>query len=465
MYRLSLAFRYLRRRKVAYISVLAIAVGVMAMIVVNSVMEGFQRRIKDSIFKIDGSLKVQIADVDPATTPDYEERILSRIEPFLVENGGEVLGAVPRIVQPAMISTREREIGWPPAIDLREEFITLIGIDAEAERRLTPLEQLLDAVDEFRKPGEQRFDAEGFYRWDRLIPRSERDDIFLYQPEDRPPSSQPGIVLGSQLARWMWLERGGKVTLITASRNNDPAADSIESIQQRFVVSGAFESGRYEYDKRLAFCDIRILRDFLRWKGSCNEVRLSLEDPTRARAVKEQIVATNKGAKDELVVLTWEDQMRTLAQALEFERLAMWLVTAFVVIVAGVSIGGLLYMVVLEKTRDIGILLSMGATSGGIVQTFIFYGGMLGLLGTSLGVWLGVYVSENLNGVIRWLEKVLDRTLFPPDVYEFGSLPSHLDPDMITSYALFTFGWCLVVSILPAWFASRLDPLKCLAYE
>ncbi|MCB9832022.1 MAG: FtsX-like permease family protein [Planctomycetes bacterium] len=466
MYRLSLAFRYLRRRKIAYVSVVAIAVGVMAMIVVNSVMEGFQRRIKDSIFRVDGSLKVQIRDLDPIDTPDYEQRILARLAPFMASRGGEIVAASPRLVQPAMLSTRDREIGWPPEIDLRQDFITLIGIDAATERRVTPLDELLDAMrDRSRKPGEARFDAAGSYRWDQYLPPSARDDIFRYQPEDLPPSSQPGIILGSQLAHSLYLQRGMRATIITVSPDTDPSAADIEPLQQRFVVTGCFESGRYEYDKHLAFCDIRVLRDFLGWRGGCSEVRLSLKDPGRAREVKEAILASNRGADEWLEVLTWEDQMRTLAQALEFERLAMWLVTAFVVIVAGVSIGGLLYMVVLEKTRDIGILQSMGATSGGIVQTFILYGGLLGLLGTLLGVWLGIYVSEHLNDIIKWLERVLDRPLFPPDVYEFGSLPSHLDGGMIVSYACFTFGWCLLVSILPAFFASRLDPLKCLAYE
>ena len=469
MYRLSLAFRYLRRRKVAYVSVLAIAAGVMAMIVVNSVMDGFQRRIKDSIFKIDGSLKVQLLGRTPSRTPGYFDLVRERLKPFGPEGSGEILGMSRRITHEALLVTDVMKPHFRPDVGQRQQYISLIGIDPAMERTVLPFDELLNAVDDVRHPQESLFTQDGHYRWNRRLPEDEitREEPFVHASPSGVVSSLPGILLGSQLADWIGVEIGDEVTVVTVNKDDLKVGQTrIEPITKSFVVTGCFESGRYEYDRQIAFCDIRTLQeDILGWAGDCNEVRLRIRDPQQAGALKARILARNTGSRTRLIVQTWEDQMRTLAQALEFERLAMWLVTAFVVIVAGVSIGGLLYMVVLEKTRDIGILQSMGATSGGIVQTFLIYGGLLGALGTGLGVWLGIVVVKNLNDIIRWLEKVLDRTLFPPDIYEFGSLPSHLDQEVILSYALFTFAWCLLVSMLPAFVAARLDPLRCLSYE
>ncbi len=469
MYRFSLALRYLRRRKVAYISVLAIAVGVMAMIVVNSVMDGFQRRIKDSIFKVDGSLKVELKRGKPANTKGYFDTIAKKLEPFGPAGSGEIQGMSKRIVQPAMLIATDHP--WPtsPGAEQTNLYISLIGIDPVMERQVLRFDELLDAVQDSRPPGVSIIDPDDHFRWNLRLPSDPetRAEPFVYVSPEGMVSSQPGIILGSKLAKWMGVEIGSTVHVLTAKvPEGSFDSGSIETISKRFRVTGCFESGRYEYDRGIAFCDVRYLKDeLLHWAGDCSEVRLKIANPNDASILKEKILASNDGSWDDVRVFTWEDQMRTLAQALEFEKLAMWLVTAFVVLVAGVSIGGLLYMVVLEKTRDIGILQSMGATAGGIVTTFLLYGGLLGILGTSLGVWLGIVVVQNLNGIIHWLEGVLDRTLFPPDIYEFGSLPSHLDTHVIATYALFTFAWCLLVSAIPAFVAARLNPLRCLSYE
>ena len=468
MYRLSLALRYFCRRKVAYVSVLAIAAGVMAMIVVNSVMEGFQRRIKDSIFRVDGSLKASMGNASPERMPEYYEMMVAQLGPFMESNGGPIEAVSKRLVQPAMLYTRATRPYVQLRIDVREQFIRLIGIDIDLERKVLPFDELLDAVNVVRRPGESVLSPEGQYRWNRRVPDDPetRAEPFNYVSDEGIPAAQPGIILGSQLAKHLYVEAGDLVQLITARRDDDsPDGQGLQTRERRFVVTGCFESGRYEYDKSLAFCDSRVLQDMLGWASDCSEIRIKIADPDSAQLVKEQIEKETKHHDFPLYAYTWKDQMRSLAEALEFEKLAMGLVTAFVVIVAGVSIGGLLYMVVLEKTRDIGILTSMGATSGGIVSVFMLYGGLLGLIGTGLGVFLGIEVVENLNNIIHWLEDIFDREFFPPDVYEFGSLPRYFDVETITTYALFTFGWCLVVSIIPAFFASRLDPLKCLSYE
>ena len=158
-------------------------------------------------------------------------------------------------------------------------------------------------------------------------------------------------------------------------------------------------------------------------------------------------------------------QFEPLADALAFEKLAMLIVLSAIIAVAGAGSAGILYMVVLEKTRDIGILQSMGATSRGLVGVFMIYGGMLGLLGTGLGVWLGLSIVDNLEAIIRQIEKWLDVDLFPQDVYEFASLPTHYETGDIVKVAAFTMLWCLIASAIPALRAAFFDPLKCLVHE
>ncbi|MEE9394912.1 MAG: FtsX-like permease family protein [Planctomycetota bacterium] len=450
MYKLTIALRYLVRRRIAYISIIAIAFGLMAMIVVNSVMDGFQLRIRESIYKVDGSLTVYLKDPDLRAAPGHYEQVKEQLAPLLAENGGPILAMSKRILHFALVATTAGANPFSPKRNKRDAFIRIIGIDPKLEAKVLPLDQLFGDVEDS----------------DLRLPIGEGapENPFFYKSPAGPISTDPGIILGLKLAQRLQVFRGDRVTLISGVLNAD-SLDDVKPTSERFVVTGAFKSGRFDYDNEFAFCEGVVLKDLLGLRNDCQHIVCRVDKQDEASQVKKAILAAQGGDDGPLKANTWEDRMKSYSDALKFEKLAMLIVLACIILVAGSSICGILYMVVLEKTRDIGILLSMGATGRGIIGIFLFYGGILGLIGSLVGTFLGVQVAANLNGILRFIEDQFGVQLFPPKVYEFDGLPTHFDSTQIAIYAVGTFAWCLVSSLFPALRAARLDPVKCLSYE
>jgi lipoprotein-releasing system permease protein len=450
MYLFALAFRYLVRRKIAYISIVAIAFGLMAMIVVSSVMEGFQRKIRDSIHSMDGALTIFVDNATVRSQANHYDIVRRRLAPYLAENGGPIVATSRRVQQIAMLNSKAGSIPGGPQRPVRQRA-TLIGVDPILETDVLPLDKLLRDV----KHPDRRV---------REIDNPEAKHVFDFRPVQGPSPIEDSIILGEELARSLGVYRGDRITVISAVLDQERLEDW-ESVSRSFIVAGCFRSGRYEYDSELALCEGRVLQSMLQLGNDCSYVVARLDDPELAREVKKKIKEGSKEGNAPLQVFTWEDRMKAYAAALQFEKVAMLVVLSCIIIVAGASICGILYMVVLEKTRDIGILLSMGATSRGIVGVFMLYGGALGLIGSLLGVLLGVEVTLHLQTILETIESVFGIDLFPQNVYEFDTLPTKLQPQVVVMFALSTFLWCLVSSILPALRAARLDPVRCLSYE
>ncbi|MCA9322373.1 MAG: ABC transporter permease, partial [Planctomycetes bacterium] len=343
----------------------------------------------------------------------------------------------------------------------RQEMVQVFGVYPEQVSRVIPFREMIEDVRDRQDPGVPDMKLR--------MPERFREEIFWWFPGDEMTQDdrEPGIVLGSKLAEKLSAEVGDVVTLYSAKlpEGDDIDPNDVDIKNERFRVTGCFQSGRYEYDSAVAFVHGSDLEFLGRAGANCDEVRVRLSDPALAAGVKEEIL--EKWGRDlgGISVMTWEDRMANLAAALKFEKLAMLVVLSCIIAVAGACIGGILYMVVLEKTRDIGIVLSMGATSSGVVGVFLAYGGMLGLLGILLGVLLGTQVVDHLNEIIRWIERIFDLRLFPPEVYQFQGLPTWLSVPDTVRLAVYTFAWCLVASMLPAIRAARLDPLRSLVYE
>ena len=401
-------------------------------------------------------------------SPEHFESVLARLDPFLEKNGGDILGASKRVEAHAMIMTRAPRDFIGPSSPPRKAYVQIVGVDPELERTVLPFDEMLDAVEDEVVTFTGRDGSRHTELLEHRLPGTEaaRREPFSFQRPGQPPASEPGIILGAWLARKLRVEVGDHVTVITAKIPEDEIeTDQLDAINRRFIVTGCFQSGRYEYDSLVAFCEGSFLQKMLGLPNDCHEVRLRIRDPEQANELRRRILEHHGSEGPRLGVWTWEDQMGPLAEALQFEKLAMLIVLACIIAVAGACICGILYMVVLEKTRDIGILLSMGATSPGIVGIFLFYGGMLGLLGTLLGVLFGLEVVWNLDAIIRFLESLFNVRLFPPEIYEFQHMPTYYEAGDIVSLAVATFAWCLLASLLPALRAARLDPLKCLSYE
>lgn len=446
MYMLALALRYLLKRRIAYISIIAITFGVMTMIVVMSVMDGFQDGIKKSVQSLNSSLELKLRG---GYFSDHYKEVDGLLAEFKTGAGGPVVATGKRLYIWAMLSARPQhavETGAP----LRQTPIQIVGTDAGLEREVIPWDKLLDDA-ALESP---------LFR----VPASHRDNPFAYRDEKTGARGvEPGIVLGIDIARSLHVARGDLVTVTTIKNPNSfRVGEDIQHVSERFRVTGCFKTGRFDYDNNFVFASGGDLQELLGLSTDCHWVVARIKDPDQADVVRDRIESR---FGDLLVVNTWRERVRILARALDIEKGVMLIIMFFTILVAGASICGILYMLVLEKTRDIGILMSMGGTTFGITGVFLAYGGVLGLVGTSLGVFCGLEVVWNLSEITAWLDQSLGFQVFPPEVYKFDDIPTKINYGEVGFLAMGTMVVSLLASLLPAWRAARLDPVKCLGYE
>jgi lipoprotein-releasing system permease protein len=409
-----IARRYVRPRRqsgfIAVISVISaggVFVGVMATLVVLSIMNGFRTELQARI--LGTNAHVIVLSGLPQGITDYDaltERL--RASP-------DVLGASPFVYGKGIASGRGGEDG-----------VVLKGVDPERERRVT------DILQHLREGAEP------------LAPASERD--------------LPGIYLGWQLAATLQTHQGDEVT-VTLPFEGTPSPLGFVPRVRRFQVAGIFNVGMYEFDASLGLIDLRTAqRLFFPDADVPSEhvtaIQLRIAHPERAREVARRVL-------DELGPQYWQnnwiDQNRNLFTWMRLEKVAMFLVTALIVVVAAFNIVSTLIMVVMEKRRDIGIMRAMGATTGSVRRVFVTQGLLIGGTGVLAGVVAG------------WgLSILLDRYRFihlPDDVYFISTLPVRmewLDFAVVPGIALVI---CYLAAIYPAWRASRLDPVQAIRYE
>ncbi|MCK5307975.1 MAG: FtsX-like permease family protein, partial [Zetaproteobacteria bacterium] len=232
----------------------------------------------------------------------------------------------------------------------------------------------------------------------------------------------------------------------------------------RFEVAGIFELGMYDYDSSLAFISIGNAQRFFRLDKSVTgvEVRVGDIDNTREIATNVQGVVSALG---NYWVRTWMDMNRNLFSALKLEKVAMFIILALIVLVAAFNIISTLIMVVMEKSKDIAILKSMGATSGGIMRIFMIEGLVIGLTGTFLGAILGLVTALNLERVVQFIEHIFNFTILPPSVYYIDKLPSRVEPGVVATVVLLSIGISFIATLYPSWQASRLEPVDAIRYE
>ncbi|NOS35100.1 MAG: FtsX-like permease family protein, partial [Deltaproteobacteria bacterium] len=161
----------------------------------------------------------------------------------------------------------------------------------------------------------------------------------------------------------------------------------------------------------------------------------------------------------------WMDMNRNLFSALKLEKVAMFIILALIVLVAAFNIISTLIMVVMEKSKDIAILKSIGATSGGIMRIFMIEGLVIGLTGTFLGAILGLVTALNLERVVQFIEHIFNFTILPPSVYYIDKLPSRVEPGVVATVVLLSIGISFIATLYPSWQASRLEPVDAIRYE
>ncbi len=419
-YEFFIGLRYLRSKRqptfvsvITFISILGITVGVMALIIVLSVMSGFEKDIRDKILGINAHIVV----LKYGNIKEYRELTekLKDVE--------EVRATTPFVYRQAMLSSPYGAAG-----------VVIRGIELESFEEVTELSKKMTQ-------GGLEGLKEGF-------------------KEAAQKGELPGIVIGGELAKTLGLWVGDKVNLITVLEDEGIVAGTPRIA--KFKVVGIFDVGMYDYDSGLAFISLKNAQRLFRMGDSVTGIEVKIEDIYRADVVKDRITeAIGKGYKP----VTWMEMNRNLFSALRLEKTAMFIILTLIILVAALNIISTLIMVVMEKGKEIAILKSMGATSSGIMRIFMIQGTVIGMVGTFLGTVLGVVCALNLEPIVASIERLFDFKLLPPSVYYIDRLPSEVEPSVVAVIVVVSLLISFLATLYPSWKASRFDPVEGLRYE
>ncbi|GGX90287.1 lipoprotein-releasing ABC transporter permease subunit [Vogesella alkaliphila] len=404
--------RYLRARRrngfisfISLMSVLGIALGVAALIVVLSVMNGFQQEIRGRMLSVVSHVEVGSYDGRVAGWPTLAASLTRQ---------PHVLAAAPYVNAQGLLSSGGAVRG-----------AMVRGIVPQQEDKVIDLGQQM-----------------------------QRGKLTDLQP------GQFGILLGYELARALGVEVGDKVTLITPQGNVTPAG-MMPRLKQ-FTVTGVFKIGMFEYDASLAMIHLRDAQVLFRMGQDVSGVRLKLDDPLQAPQVKAALngrLAANQVASD------WTDMNSNYFRAVQIEKRMMFIILTLIVAVAAFNLVSTLVMVVTDKQADIAILRTLGASPASIMQIFMIQGSVAGVLGTVSGVAGGLLLAFNLDVILPAIERVLGMRLLSSEVYLIDYLPSEVQSSDVVTIAVISLVLSLLATLYPSWRAARTRPAEALRYE
>ena len=387
------------------VSMLGIALGVAALIIVLSVMNGFQKEVRDRMLSVVSH--VEIYALGGVALPDATQTLVqARTNP-------QVVGAAPFIAAQALLARGEDMKG-----------VLVRGIDPALEPEVTDL----------ATPGQQavlqQLQVGGF-----------------------------GVVLGGELARSMGVRLGDVVTLVAPSGQVTPAG--VVPRLKQMTVLGTFDSGHFEYDSTLALVHWQDAAKIFRLEGPTG-VRLKLRDLHQARVVAQDLSETLGSG---YLVRDWTRQNRSWFAAVQVEKRMMFIILTLIVAVAAFNLVSTLVMTVTDKRADIAILRTLGASPGSIMGIFMVQGAMVGVIGTGAGLLLGLAVAFNIDVIVPALEHLVGATFLPQDIYLISRMPSDPQRADILPVALISLAMAFVATLYPSWRASQVNPAEALRYE
>ncbi len=404
--------RYLRAKRrnhfisfISFISVFSLALGITLIITVLSVMNGFQFEIKDRILSMTAHATV--------LELDGKLRDWQKVEKDL-EGNTEIKGSAPYVQGQGMIVHGKQVTG-----------AMITGIDPQLESNVSRIgNHLLDTSLDVLKPGEF------------------------------------GILLGSDLANYLSVDAGEKITVITPEATVTPAG--IIPKFRRFTVMGTYTVGMPQYDRNTAAIHIGDAKRLFHLGDAVTGLRLKFEDLFDAQEITYKL-------RDQLGgtywVSDWTYHNRNFFRALKMEKTMMFIITIIIVFVAAFNIISMLVMVVTEKQSDIAIMRTLGVSPKSIMGIFVVQGTVIGLVGTLLGALGGVLLSSNLESIVRLVEKIRGAKFLSPDVYPISDFPSEIIPSEVFTICIVAFVITVLATIYPAWKAARTQPAEALRYE
>ncbi len=529
MYKLLLCVRYLRTRYIALASIISVMLGVATMIVVNSVMAGFTSEMRERLHNFLADIVIesrtmegidhtdrQLAAVEAAAgeyiaamtaTIDVPGMIMfedpyngktitaqvmiqgidpeskGRVGPlrdYLGSHNPEIEDGV--VIREALRS-REEPLSWELTESAaryrdemkRQEALEIRGAfeDESPPIRSTAHERRMDDSPDFDGVTADTTDA-------TADPTPLPPDVFLKDPLLNQPESQiqtgaypARVYLGEgivsfqaqdpdtgKLHKVMLVQPGDDIVLSTVTVGKPP-----EIVKMNATVVDSFRSGMNEYDTSVVLMNIKELQKNrgMQLHDAITSIHIRLKNYDDAP----KAIAALQGAfpPGMVTIKTWEEKQGLLLSAVEVETAILNVLLFLIITVAGFGILAIFYMIVVEKTRDIGILKSLGASSNGVMSIFLYYGLGLGIVGSSAGVVLGLLFVRYINQIEDGLSWVTGRKVFNEKIYYFFEIPTYVNPVMVLSVALGAIGIAVLASILPARRAARLHPVRALRFE
>ncbi|MCZ8106650.1 MAG: lipoprotein-releasing ABC transporter permease subunit [Burkholderiales bacterium] len=405
------ALRYLRaRRKEGFISVIAgfsfagIMLGVATLIIVMSVMNGFRSELLNKIVGLNGH--IFIGGIDKPLT-DYGE-----VAAQLNKIPG-VRFAFPLVEGQALASSQANAGG-----------VLVRGVREADIKRIPAIGETI------RAGGLDGFDQSG------------------------------GVAIGRRLAEQLFIRPGDALTLTAPKGAETPFG--ITPRVKSYPVVAVFEVGMSEFDAGFVYMPLSESQGFFNRDGDVTAIELFL---TRPEAIEEARRAIEEAIERPIVISDWRQRNKTFFGVLEVERNVMFLILMLIVIVATLNIVSGLIMLVKDKSADIAILRTMGATRGAIMRIFLITGAAIGIVGTLAGFLLGLMISLNVETIRGFVSRLTNTNLFPAEFYFLSRLPSEVNPQEVATIVIMAMVLSLIATLYPSWRAARLDPVEALRYE
>jgi len=411
-YELFIGLRYTRAKRrnhfisfISLISMCGIGLGVAALIVVLSVMNGFQKELRTRILGVASHVQISGPGGELAAWQQAADQAAQH---------PQVRAAAPYVAAQGMLS-----------FDQTVRGVLVRGILPDAEEKVADFNQYMRGGSmQVLKPGEF------------------------------------GIVLGAELARALQVFIGDKVTLIAPQGLVTPAA--ILPRLKQFKVVGLFEAGMYEYDSGLALVHLADAQALYRMEDRVSGVRLKLDDLFAAPRVARELLSRVEG---DVRIVDWTRSHANFFRAVQIEKNVMFIILLLIVAVAAFNIVSTLVMAVTDKESDIAILRTLGASPGSIMQVFIVQGALIGVIGLALGLAGGIALALNIDVVVPAIERLFNTQFLAKEVYYISELPSDLQWRDVGVIAAVSFVLTLLATLYPSWRASRVNPAEALRYE
>jgi lipoprotein-releasing system permease protein len=390
---------------ISSVSMVGIALGVAALIIVLSVMNGFQKEVRDRMLGVLSHIEVLAYTGAAIDNPTGVQNKLAL--------QAQVVASAPFVLSQVLLAQGE---------DMRGALVR--GIDPTQEVLVT------DAV--------------------ALMPP---EVLAQLQP------GQFGVVLGNELARALGVKTGDNITLVAPGGQVTPAG--VVPRMKQLKVVGLLDSGHYEYDATLALLHLDDAQRIFRLEGP-NGIRVKLKDAQQARSVADQLTPL---LGEDVVVRDWTRANRTWFAAVQIEKRMMFIILTLIVAVAAFNLVSTLVMTVTDKQADIAILRTLGASPASIMGIFVVQGALVGVIGTLSGLALGLLVAFNIGSIVPAIERALGASFLPKDIYLISRMPSDPQWADIGPVVIIALVLALVATLYPSWRASRIDPAEALRHE